>query len=804
MLRLVLLSTIVFFTTWTLAAQSATLSGVVLDAGNRQALSGVHISVLGKKGTTTDNTGYFSLPCTPGASLQFSYIGYETAVVSPTDCSQKLTVLLQPKMESLDSVLVVASVLQERQMLEQAGTIQTLQDHELKRGNGLFLDDAINTSVPGVSMSRRTISAGQQFNIRGYGNGIRGTNGLNSNFDGQGYKVYLNGIPVTDAEGITLMDDIDFASVRNIEVIKGPAGTQYGLAIAGVVNLSTDLPSTETHSVSQDALIGQYGLYRFTTRVRASGEKGSVQAAFGRQGFDGYMAHTASDKYFANVLAHLQASSHQRITAFMSFSDSYDQRNGELTIQQYETLDYSGNPDYIKNNAHSGVKTLRAGISDVIRLGAHIKNTTSVFGSGFFSDVSSAGGWTDKTSLNYGIRSVFETSWTISDHTTLNGSTGIEAQNQQAQTIGYGMVADSFNLAGYRIIGPMKSNQWIHTGTHTIFSDWTINLPAAFSIQAGIGFSNMNISLFDRLFVASNNNPSNTNGTHKPSTYEAHYGSLAAPRFAVNKKLGMDVSAYISYSTGYKAPVSSYFFIPVIGTVNTGLVPEKGTQLEAGLKGMLYENRLMFQLAAFQANYLHKMTVFAVPNAANTATSYTYVANGGSQHNKGLELLLRYQSIQSGSGFLAQLTPFLNAAYAQYRYGDDFVFQQLSADKKAITVKDFSGNQVAGVPPLTLNTGLDFLTQPGFYGTLTYSYKGAFYYTSDGANQTQAYGLLNGKVGFKRTLGQHLSADAYLGAYNIGQVQYPYMVFLNQLPDAFLPAPLNTNYFGGFSLKFAW
>jgi iron complex outermembrane receptor protein len=70
-------------------------------------------------------------------------------------------------------------------------------------------------------MNRRTVSGGQQFNIRGYGNGSRGTRGISSNFDGQGYKVYLNDIPITDAEGNTTLDDIDYASIDNAEIVKG-------------------------------------------------------------------------------------------------------------------------------------------------------------------------------------------------------------------------------------------------------------------------------------------------------------------------------------------------------------------------------------------------------------------------------------------------------------------------------------------------------------------------------------------------------------------------------------------------------
>ena len=146
------------------------------------------------------------------------------------------------KQINLNTVEITSTSNPNKTILYQPISIVKLNEIELKRGNGLFLDDAINGNIPGVLMQRRTVSAGQQFNIRGYGNGVRGTNGVNSNFDGQGTKVYLNGIPITDAEGITLMDDIDFGSIGNVEVTKGPAGTLYGLAIAGVVNLKTIQP----------------------------------------------------------------------------------------------------------------------------------------------------------------------------------------------------------------------------------------------------------------------------------------------------------------------------------------------------------------------------------------------------------------------------------------------------------------------------------------------------------------------------------------------------------------------------------
>ncbi|QYS90264.1 Plug domain-containing protein [Flavobacterium covae] len=103
------------------------------------------------------------------------------------------------EINKLNEVEITATSQSDKTLLKQAASISKLETKEIQRGTGLFFDDAVNTNIPGMFMQRRTVSAGQTFNIRGYGNGARGTNGTNSNFDSQGVKVYLNNIPVTDA-----------------------------------------------------------------------------------------------------------------------------------------------------------------------------------------------------------------------------------------------------------------------------------------------------------------------------------------------------------------------------------------------------------------------------------------------------------------------------------------------------------------------------------------------------------------------------------------------------------------------------
>ena len=250
------------------------------------------------------------------------------------------------KGQVLDTVEITATADQNKSLLYQPASIATLKTTELKRGQGIFLDDAINGNVPGVSMQRRSVSGGQQFNIRGYGNGTRGTRGISSNFDGQGYKVYLNGIPVTDAEGITMLDDIDYGSLGNVEIIKGPAGTLYGQAIAGVVNLKMIKPEKGKTAIQQDIMTGNYGLQRYTTRVQTATDHSALLLSYANQKSDGFAIHNRSNKDFVNGMAEFELNQKQKLSTFFSYTNSYDERTGELTLDQYAAKDYSGNSEW--------------------------------------------------------------------------------------------------------------------------------------------------------------------------------------------------------------------------------------------------------------------------------------------------------------------------------------------------------------------------------------------------------------------------------------------------------------------------
>ena len=83
-------------------------------------------------------------------------------------------------------------------------SIGILDSMDFRRNTGIHLTSSINL-IPGVRLEMRTPTSGTRLVIRGYGN--------QTNFNGIGFKAYLNGISLTDADGTTTFDDIDFTTL---------------------------------------------------------------------------------------------------------------------------------------------------------------------------------------------------------------------------------------------------------------------------------------------------------------------------------------------------------------------------------------------------------------------------------------------------------------------------------------------------------------------------------------------------------------------------------------------------------------
>ena len=144
-------------------------------------------------------------------------------------------------------------------------------------------------------------------------------------------------------------------------------------------------------------------------------------------------------------------------------------------------------------------------------------------------------------------------------------------------------------------------------------------------------------------------------------------------------------------------------------------------------------------------------------------------------------------------------------------YGDNFKYVTGSSVSTLDTF-NYSGLNVFGAPKITDAIGIDVAMKVGLYASLSTVHKDGFAYGMEKISNTpktfivrntEAYDLVNLKLGYRRDIGKKWNIDASFGVNNLSGEKYPIMVFTNQIPDAFIPGPTKAVLFGGINIRYA-
>jgi len=165
-----------------------------------------------------------------------------------------------------------------------SASVRTRSDQDLNSTPSLSLEQ-ITTGLPGLSVQSRThFALGDRITIRGFG--------WRAQFGVRGIQMILNGIPLTVADGQSVVHIIDPSFIRSLEVIRGPASTFWGNASGGVLSLSTQPPPNTSHTVRLKQTTGSYGLSKTDVQVTPTlGEHElSVYSSYLSQ--DGFRQHS--------------------------------------------------------------------------------------------------------------------------------------------------------------------------------------------------------------------------------------------------------------------------------------------------------------------------------------------------------------------------------------------------------------------------------------------------------------------------------------------------------------------------------
>ena len=218
-----------------------TVSGKVTD-DTGEGLPGVNVVVKGTTtGVTTDLDGNYQLSVEDGATLVFSYVGFETQEIE-VGSRTSIDVTLSGATE-LDEVVVLGYGTSPQRSY--TGTANTVKKEDIENKNFSNVSQSLAGEVPGVNVFNTSGQPGTTSTIR-----IRGFGSVNGN---RNPLYVVDGVPFSGS-----INSINPADIESVTVLKDAASTAiYGARGAnGVIVITTKSGKSGESSIEFDMKTG--------------------------------------------------------------------------------------------------------------------------------------------------------------------------------------------------------------------------------------------------------------------------------------------------------------------------------------------------------------------------------------------------------------------------------------------------------------------------------------------------------------------------------------------------------------------
>ncbi|RFS22740.1 TonB-dependent receptor [Chitinophaga silvatica] len=217
----------------------ANVSGKVSDKASGNPLPGVSVSIKGtNRGTATDPNGNFSLDVKSGATLVFSFVGYDPkeVVVKPG----VLNVQLSEKIGSLEEVVVTGYASQKKKDL--TGAVAVVKVENITKQPTSQIASQLQGQVSGITVLGSG-QPGQEPQVK-----IRGVNTFGNNTP----------LYIVDGVAISNLADVNPNDVQTMQVLKDAgAASIYGARAANGVIIITTKRGTGKVTVNYDTYYGR-------------------------------------------------------------------------------------------------------------------------------------------------------------------------------------------------------------------------------------------------------------------------------------------------------------------------------------------------------------------------------------------------------------------------------------------------------------------------------------------------------------------------------------------------------------------
>ena len=619
----------------------------------------------------------------------------------------------------------------------------------------LALDEAL-ARVPGVFFQNRyNFAQDLRIAIRGFG--------ARSNFGVRGIKILVDGIPETLADGQSQVDSIDLASVRQVEVLRGPASALYGNAAGGVISILSERGSAEPYADARIA-IGDYGYRKIQLKTAGAAGRLDYLVSLSDLRIDGYREHSEAENTQLNSRFLFRFSESTEVGWSISATDQPVSNDpGGVTL-----ADATANP----RGARDRNVVFDAGEAlDQQKLGVSFKHAFSDGGELQARGYHLARDFRNRLPFTDGGIVAFDRSF-AGGGVSYTRSVGLgNMQHRVVAGVDHDRQRDDRQRFDNNngIQGALALDQLEHVTSTGLFVQDEITVSDRLEVTLGLRYDDIEFEVADA-FLADGND----SGTRSIDDVSPSIGFLY--------EVGAHHALYGSIATAFETPTTTEFANPDgSGGFNPGLEPQKSTSYELGLRGGLFTSA-RYEVAVFKIDVDDELIPFEIASSPDRE----FFANAGRSERRGIEVSLSAEPLPGLSLALAY-------TWSQFEF-DTFV----DGDGN-----DFSGNTIPGIPETFAHADISYAHESGFFAAVDALYTGDLF--ADNANAAEVRGatVANMRFGLKKTV-DRIDIEPFIGISNVFDTDFTANVRINAFGGRYFEPGPDRNVYGGVSVRFRY
>ena len=515
--------------------------------------------------------------------------------------------------------------------------------------------------VPGVRINNQ--HNGERVHISIRGQGILTERGL------RGIGVLLDGIPINDPSGFAPdLYDVDWETVRKIEVLRGPSASLYGSSgAAGIINITTYNGGEKPLGGMFSQSVGTDGFYKTFIQLNGTQKATDYRVSYSREAGDGYREHQAfwSNKLYEKL--GFQFTDKIKITQIISHTDYFHQNPEGLNLNQLNNP-RQANPDACPFNEYQKTNRTTFGLTGSYDFSENQNFKTYAFYRTWqYKETSNKfAEYRDYIDPGIGLQYKLNFRTGILKHYFSVGS-DFKWQNisvYKLQNVANPQRPESLDESNIET-DSLLANQIISQKSNGVFFIYRLEM-GKFNIVGNWRYDNIENQLIDKMMWI-DTAKTNMNFSQTSFSIGASYNFSNA------------ITLFANFSQGFLPPSTEELAVNPLGYsgFNTHLIPSISDCYEIGMRGYI-KQKIYYDITAFSMKTKNDFFRFKQLGRGNQEVFY---GNAGNSQRYGVETYLSANIIQS-----------LNFQVA-YTYSD---FKYTSAQIDAVYIDT---NYVLTTPP---------------------------------------------------------------------------------------------------------